>query len=266
MQFARINDVLIHYQIIGAPADKPTIVFANALGTDFRIWRDVILRLVGDFAIVLYDKRGHGLSDIGQVPYAIEDHASDLAGLLDMLSVKNAYVCGLSVGGLIAQSLYQRRADLVRGLILCGTATRIGSPELWDERIAAVEAGGIEALADGLMERWFTAAFRRPENMELGGYRNMLIRQPAVGYAATCAALRDADYGSAVSAIAVPTICVAGDEDGSTPPDLVLAMAKRIPDARYELIKGAGHIVCVEQAGLLAEIIRAFVAEAETPE
>lgn len=69
MQFARINDVTIHYQIIGAPADRPVIVFTNSLGTDFRIWRDVVVRLAGDFAIVLYDKRGHGLSDVGQLPH-----------------------------------------------------------------------------------------------------------------------------------------------------------------------------------------------------
>ena len=95
MQFARINDVTIHYQIIGGPADKPVLVFANSLGTDFRIWRDVIVRLAGDFAIVLYDKRGHGLSGLGQMPYSIEDHANDLAGLLDFLSVKDAVICGL---------------------------------------------------------------------------------------------------------------------------------------------------------------------------
>jgi 3-oxoadipate enol-lactonase len=194
MQFAHINDVVIHYQIIGAPADKPTIVFANALGTDFRIWRDVIVRLVGDFAIVLYDKRGHGLSDIGQTPYAIEDHATDLAGLLDMLSVKDAYICGLSVGGLVAQSLFQRRPDLVRGLILCGTAPKIGTPAIWAERISALDGHGIAALADGTMGRWFTPAFRRPESTAYAGYRNMLLRQPLAGYAATCEALQNADF------------------------------------------------------------------------
>ena len=263
MQFAHINDVVIHYQIIGAPADKPTIVFANALGTDFRIWRDVIVRLVGDFAIVLYDKRGHGLSDIGQTPYAIEDHATDLAGLLDLLSVKDAYICGLSVGGLVAQSLFQRRPDLVRGLILCGTAPKIGTPEIWAERISALDEKGIAALADGTMERWFTPAFRRPENTAYAGYRNMLLRQPLAGYAATCEALQNADFTEKTTEITVPSICIVGEEDGSTPPDLVLAMAKQIPGARYELVHGAAHIVCVEQPDMLSEIIKAFVAEVE---
>ena len=264
MQFARINDVMIHYQIIGASGDKPTIVFANALGTDFRIWRDVIIRLAGDFAIILYDKRGHGLSDIGKTPYAIEDHAADLEGLLDMLAVKSAYVCGLSIGGLVAQSLYQRRAALVRGLILCGTAPRIGSSEAWDQRIGEVETGGIEALAEGTMERWFTPDFRSAESGAITGYRNMLVRQPVTGYLASCRALRNADYSESLTRIAVPTLCVVGDQDGSTPQDLVLAMAKRIPGARYEVVKKAGHLLPVEQPAMLTEIIKAFVAEVET--
>lgn len=259
MQFARINDVTIHYQIIGGPADKPVLVFANSLGTDFRIWRDVIVRLAGDFAIVLYDKRGHGLSDLGQMPYSIEDHATDLAGLLDFLSVKDAVICGLSVGGLIAQSLYQRRPDLVRALILCDTAHKIGTADSWNARIAQVEAAGIESIVDAVMERWFTPAFRRPENIAFGGYCNMLIRQPAAGYVATCAALRDADLTEAARKIAVPTICIVGDQDGSTPPELVLSMAKLIPNARYEVIKDAGHIPCVEQPEALTEVIRAFI-------
>ena len=259
MQFARINDVTIHYQIIGGPADKPVLVFANSLGTDFRIWRDVIVRLAGDFAIVLYDKRGHGLSGLGQMPYSIEDHANDLAGLLDFLSVKDAVICGLSVGGLIAQSLYQRRPDLVRALILCDTAHKIGTADSWNARIAQVEAEAIESIVDAVMERWFTPAFRRPENIAFAGYCNMLIRQPAAGYAATCAALRDADLTEAASKIAVPTICIVGDQDGSTPPELVLSLAKLIPNARYEVIKDAGHIPCVEQPEALTEVIRAFI-------
>lgn len=260
MQFARINDVTIHYQVIGGPADKPVIVFANSLGTDFRIWRDVIVRLAGDFGIVLYDMRGHGLSDVGQVPYAMEDHASDLAGLLDLLSVKSAIICGLSVGGLVAQALYQRRPDLVAALILCDTATKIGTADSWNSRIAAVEANGIASILDAVMERWFTPAFRRPENMAYAGYCNMLVRQPLEGYAATCGAIRDADYTEAAAKIAVPTLCVVGDQDGSTPPDLVLATAKRIPDARYEVIPDCAHIPCVEQPEALTAVIRAFIS------
>ncbi|HXV30791.1 MAG TPA: 3-oxoadipate enol-lactonase [Sinorhizobium sp.] len=259
MQFARIDDVSIHYRLIGAPAEKPVIVFVNSLGTDFRIWHDVVARLADDFAILLYDKRGHGLSDIGRLPCSIEDHAADLAGLLDLLSIRHAIVCGLSVGGLIALALCQRRPELVSSLILCDTAHKIGTAESWDARIAAVEKDGLESILDGVMERWFTPAFRRVENAAYSGYRHMLARQPIEGYIATCAAIRDADYTMAASAIAVPTLCIVGDQDGSTPPEVVRETAKLVPGARYAVIRDCAHIPCVEQPEALAALIRTFI-------
>ncbi|RCW82752.1 3-oxoadipate enol-lactonase [Phyllobacterium bourgognense] len=261
MQFVSINGVALHYQLIGAPEGKPVLVFANSLGTDFRIWRDVILRLVGDVAIVTYDMRGHGLSDIGTTPYSINDHTADIAGLLDYLEVRNAIICGLSVGGLVAQGLYAARPDLVRALILCDTAHKIGSAEMWTARIVALEQGGIEAIADGVLEKWFTPPFHKQRRDELAGYRNMLTRQAIGGYIGTCAALRDADFTTEASRITVPTICVVGDQDGSTPPEVVLSLAKLIPRSRYEVIKDAGHIPCVEQPEALTAVIRAFIDE-----
>lgn len=259
MQFARVNDVMIHYQLIGGPADRPVIVFVNSLGTDFRIWRDVIVRLAGDFPIILYDKRGHGLSDVGKTPYSIEDHAADLAGLLDLINVRNAVICGLSVGGLIAQAIYQTRPELVKALILCDTASKIGSDEMWSARIAAVEQRGIVGIIDAVMEKWFTPAFRSPDNIAFRGYSNMLARQPIEGYAATCASIRDADYTEAAASIAVPTLCIVGDQDGSTPPDLVRKTAELIPGARFEIVKDAGHIPCVEQPEALTDLIRDLI-------
>lgn len=260
MQFAFLNGVTLHYQTVGAPAGKPVIVFANSLGCDFRIWRDVIVRLAGDFAIVTYDKRGHGLSDTGETPYAMDDHVSDLEALLDHLQIGKAIICGLSVGGMIAQGLYARRPDLVQALILCDTAPKIGDTDIWNARIKAVEEGGIAAIANTILERWFTPEFRSAENPDFAGYRNMLTRTPVEGYAGTGVAIRDTDYTREAKLIGVPTLCVVGDQDGSTPPDLVLDMAKLIPAANYEVIAGAGHLPCVEQPEMLVNVMRAFIS------
>ncbi len=259
VQFVQVNGVSLHHQIIGGPGNKPVIVFINSLGTDFRIWRDVIVRLAGSYPLLTYDKRGHGLSDVGQAPYSIEDHVDDLIGLLEHLKVSDAVVCGLSVGGLIAQGLYVRRPDLVKALILCDTAHKIGTADMWAARIAAIEQSGLDGIVDGVMERWFTPAFRESDP-SFPGYRNMMLRQPVEGYTGTCAAIRDADYTAAAGNIAVPTLCVVGDQDGATPPELVLSLAKLIPRARYEVIKDAGHIPCVEQPEMLTTIIEAFLA------
>ncbi len=259
VQFVQVNGVSLHHQIIGGPGNKPVIVFINSLGTDFRIWRDVIVRLAGSYPLLTYDKRGHGLSDIGQTQYSIDDHVDDLIGLLEHLKVSDAVVCGLSVGGLIAQGLYARRPDLVKALILCDTAHKIGTADMWATRIAAIEESGLDGIVDGVMERWFTPAFRESDP-SFPGYRNMMLRQPVEGYIGTCAAIRDADYTAAAGDVAVPTLCVVGDQDGATPPELVLSLAKLIPRARYEVIKDAGHIPCVEQPEMLTTIIEAFLA------
>jgi len=260
MQFARLNGITLHYQMLGDSGVKPLIVFINSLGTDFRIWRDVVVRLAGDFAILLYDKRGHGLSDIGPTPYQIDDHAADLAALLDRLGGRPAIVCGLSVGGQVAMALHASRPDLVRSLILCGTGPKLGTAESWGARIAAVQAGGIAAIADGVMKGWLTPAFHAAQPAEVDGYRNMLSRQPVAGYLATCAALAASDFRAIVPLIDVPTLCVTGESDGTATATATAELARAIPGARFEVIAGAAHIPCIEQPEKLSQIIRAFIA------
>lgn len=67
MAFTRVNGVVLHHDVRGN-ADAPALVFSNSLGTDFRIWDEVAARLARDFRIVLYDKRGHGLSEAPPAP------------------------------------------------------------------------------------------------------------------------------------------------------------------------------------------------------
>lgn len=261
MQFATINDVTLHYQVIGAPPEKPQLVFINSLGTDFRIWRDVIVRFVGEAGIVTYDKRGHGLSDVTPAPYMLDDHVNDLIALLDHLNVKGAILVGLSVGGLIAQSLASKRPDLVQALVLCDTGMRIGNEAIWNQRIEAIQSRGMAAIGNAVMERWFTPAFREAKHEEMVGYRNMVTRIPMDGYIGTCAAIRDADLTDIASTLPQPAACIVGDGDVATTPALVAEMAKTIPGARYDVIKDCGHLPCVEQPQMLADIIKAFIAD-----
>lgn len=259
MQAATLNGIAIHYQTIGAPEGKPLLVFSNSLGTDSRIWRDVIVRLVGEAAILLYDKRGHGLSGMGEPPYRMDDHVADLAALLDHVGGRPAVVVGLSVGGMIAQGLAHARPDLIAGLVLCDTGMTIADAETWNTRIRDIEAEGMEAIADATMERWFTADYRRDEPEMMALWRNMLVRQPPGGYTGTSAAIRDADFTGTTPGIRTPALCLVGDDDRATPPTLVRDLAKAIPEARFEVVKGAGHLPCIERPEVVADMIRAFL-------
>ena len=261
MQFANVNGITLHYQLIGAPEGKPVLVFSNSLGTDFRIWRDLIVQLAGDYSIITYDKRGHGLSDAPAAPYKMSEHIGDLASLLDLLNVKNAIICGLSVGGLIAQGLALTRPDLVRALVLCDTGHKIGNDELWNDRIDKVQSSGIEAIADPILERWFSEAYRSPDNPDFIGYRNMLVRTPAEGYAGTGHAIRDTDYTDQVGRISVPTLCLVGSEDGATPPELVKELSELIPPAIFQMIDGAGHLPCIEKPKEMYNYLQPFLQQ-----
>ena len=265
MQFAEVNGVTLHYQTIGAAKGKPLIVFINSLGTDFRIWRDVIVEMAGNAAMLTYDKRGHGLSSLGTSPYTMGDHVDDLIALLEYLTIENAVLCGVSVGGMIAQGVCAKRPDLVSALVLCDTGHKIGTQEMWNDRIEKVTEDGIAALSEPILERWFTADFRENRTPELEGYRNMLTRQPAEGYTGTCAALRDADFTQDAANIAVPALCVVGDQDGSTPPALVEELAGLIPGARFEVIADAGHLPSIEQPKKLASLMKGFLTVNAAP-
>lgn len=259
MRFNKIGDVVLHFDHRGPDASRPLLVFLNSLGTDFRIWDTAAADLGADFQVLLYDKRGHGLSDLGDRPWTIETHVDDVVGLIDHLGGGEIVLCGLSVGGLIAQGVAARRPAQVRALILCDTAHKIGTEASWNSRIDAVTQAGIAPLVDGILKLWFTPAFHANAAEKLAGCRNMLIRQSVAGYAGTCAAVRDADHTDLVGRIAVPTLCLVGDQDGSTPPPLVRSMADLIPGAEFEVIADAGHIPCVEQPDALVARIRAFL-------
>lgn len=260
MQFASVNDIVIHYDFQRLAEKKPVLVFINSLGTDFRIWDEVRARLHDDMSILVYDTRGHGLSDVGTTPYTIELLASDLIALLDKLSIKRAIICGLSVGGLIAQSVYATRPDMVTGLILSNTAYKIGTAEMWNARITAIQQNGLASILDATMPRWFTSSYRRPDNPAYRAFCNMFIRQPLDGYAATCAALREADLIEVAKHISVPTLCLVGDQDGSTPPTLVQELANLIPKADFAEIAASGHIPCVEQPDAYVALLRNFLS------
>jgi len=240
MRAVRANGHLAHVRLDG-PASGPLWVLANSLGTDLRVW-DPLMPALADKRVVRYDKRGHGLSELTQPPYSMAQLGDDLAAIMAAVGARDAVVVGLSIGGMIALELASRRAELVRALVLMDTAPRIGTAETWQQRIDAVERGGVAALADGVMERWFPEAFRAEHGDDVALWRTMLERTPAAGYAGCAAAVRDADLTPAARGLTMPSLCVVGEYDGSTPPDLVRGMASTIPTAEFELIPDAGHL------------------------
>ncbi len=256
MKLFDTGEVRLHYRVDG-PDDGPTVVFSNSLGTDLRLWDPIMPLLPKGLRIIRYDKRGHGLSSCPTGPYAMGALISDVEKLMDHLDARGSVFVGLSIGGMIAQGLAIKRLDLIRAMVLSNTAAKIGNPQMWEERIAAVKSGGVEALADSVMERWFSADFRKSPELEL--WRNMLVRGEDDGYAGCSAAISGTDFYTTTSALRLPTLGIAGTEDGSTPPDLVRETVDLIPGSKFHLIRKAGHLPCVEQPEEFAQVLTDFL-------
>jgi 3-oxoadipate enol-lactonase len=258
MKIFDTGEVRLHYRVDG-PEDGPPVVFSNSLGTDLRLWDPILPLLPKGLRLIRYDKRGHGLSSCPPAPYKMGALVSDVESLMDHLGVKDSVFVGLSIGGMTAQGLAVKRLDLVRAVVLSNTAAKIGTPEMWDDRIAAVREGGIEALADAVMERWFSTGFRAGPELEL--WRNMLVRMEDEGYAGCSAAISGTDFYTTTAGLRLPALGIAGAEDGSTPPDLVRETVELIPGARFHLIRKAGHLPCVEQPEEYARVLTDFLKE-----
>ncbi|MCK0149659.1 3-oxoadipate enol-lactonase [Marivita sp. S6314] len=258
MWVADLGDIRLNYRIDGDPDGAP-VVFSNSLGTDLRLWDKVIARMPKTgLKYIRYDKRGHGLSDCPKPPYAMGALVRDVEQLMDHLSVRDAVFVGLSIGGMIAQGLAAKRLDLVRAMVLSNTGARIGTREIWADRIATVERDGIASIADATMQRWFSDAFR--ETDEFHAWRNMLTRTPADGYTGCSHAISGTDFFTTTAALRLPTLGIAGSEDGSTPPDLVRETVDLVPGSHFELIRKTGHLPCVEDPDTYTDILTTFIA------
>ena len=206
------------------------------------------------------DRRGHGASDAPPPPYAMGALIRDAERMLEHFAIKDAVVVGLSLGGMVAQGLAAKRLDLVRGLVLSNTAAKIGTPELWAARIAQVRETGLEAYADGAMERMFGRGWRDIAGMPR--VRKMLTETPSQGWIGCASAIAGTDFYTPTAGLTLPTLAIAGVNDGTTPPDLVRETAELILGHRFELMRGAGHLPMIERpqdyAALLADFLRSI--------
>jgi len=257
MKWFDTGDAQLHWREDGDPDGAP-VVFSNSLGTDLRLWDDMLAYMPKTgLRYIRYDTRGHGLSSAPSGPYGMGALITDTERLMEHAAVTDAVFVGLSMGGMIAQGLAIKRLDLIRGVVLSNTGAKIGTPEMWNERIEQVNAHGIEKIADPTMERWFSPAFRATPQLQM--WRNMLTRQSVEGYTACMSAISNTDMITPTSGLRLPAMGIAGSDDGSTPPDMVRELMGLIPGAGFELIRKAGHLPCVEQPELYAKHLMRFM-------
>jgi len=261
LPFVALEDINVYYDLSG-PKDAPIVLFANSLGTNIHVWDAQIAALSPAYRILRYDMRGHGLTEVGsRTSLTIADFADDVAHLLDALQLRAVTFVGLSIGGMIAQRFAAAYPERVEALALCATASRIGSPPVWETRIAAVEQGGMSAIVPGVLERWFTPRAHAERPVLIRGFGTMLERTPAAGYVAACRAIRDADLRADDARVRCPTFIIAGADDPVTTPAMAKELRDAIPGARLHVVGAAAHIVCSEAPAEFNTALLPFLAE-----
>ncbi|MQA11350.1 MAG: 3-oxoadipate enol-lactonase [Pseudonocardiaceae bacterium] len=242
--------------VVDGPPDGEVVVLSGSLGSDLRMWDPQIEPLTSaGFRVVRYDHRGHGGSPVPQGPYSLAELAGDLLELLDSLEVRRAHLVGLSLGGMVGMWLGRHAPDRLNRLVLCATSAKLLTPEDWEDRARLVRAEGTVAVADSVVGRWLTDGYRAANPERTAELRAMVESTPAEGYASCCGAIGAMDLTPDLASITAPTLAIFGQQDPATPPDHGQRIADAIPKARLEVLDPGAHLVNVEQAARVSELI-----------
>ena len=249
--------MILHHEISG-PHDAPCIVLSTSLGATMQMWQPQMHALTQHFRVLRYDMRGHGASPSPAGPYSISDLGNDVLELLDHHNIRSAHFCGLSLGGVIGQWLGIHASDRIQKLILCNTAAKVGTDEVWQKRIAEVRANGMASIADAVISRWFTAPFAASHPQVITSIREGMLASNVEGYAACCEAIRTSDLRNEVATITAPTLVIAGDQDVVCTTADAQFLQSQIPHSQQQTLPAA-HLSNVEAAEQFNQFLRSFL-------
>jgi 3-oxoadipate enol-lactonase / 4-carboxymuconolactone decarboxylase len=227
--------------------DKAVLILSHSIGTDQGMWAPQVPDLRSHFQLLRYDTRGHGASEVTKGEYTIELLGADVLQLADSLGIRKFAFCGLSMGGAIGQWLGMNAADRLTRLVLANTSAKFGERSNWETRIEMVREGGMAAIVDMVMQRFFSPHTLAKSNPYASTVKSVLMGTNPAGYVGCCAALRDFDSRAALRSVQVPTLIISGDRDISTPwVGNGEVLAREIPNAR-SLQLPAAHLSNLER-------------------
>jgi len=252
------GDVSIRYAIDGRNG-APWIVFSNSLCTDLSLWDGQAALLAADFRVLRYDQRGHGGSSVPAAPCNFDELGGDVAALLDHLRIDACTFVGLSMGVPTGLDLYAKQPQRIERLVLCDgqAATAPGGAAGWQERIDMARRDGMNAFADATVSRWFSADQVKDGRADV--VRKMIAATPFAGFEACARALQDYAYADVLPRITVPTLLIAGKDDGKMP-ETMARMQGSIAGSKLVEIADAGHIPSIAQPDAFNRALATFLA------
>jgi 3-oxoadipate enol-lactonase len=253
--------VRLYYELTGNPRGA-LLVLVNSLGSNLHMWDKVLPAFESRYRVLRFDLRGHGKSGVSPQAFTIEQLGRDVLQLLDEVKADRASVCGLSLGGVVALWLGIHAPGRLQRLIFANTAARIGSQEMWEQRIATVRNTGMSPLALATLERWFTATYRAGHPEEMEQIRAMIAATDPDGYLACCAVLRDADLRAQIGAIEAASLVITGTHDPATPPSDAREIHAGLRTSRYVELNSS-HLSAWECADEFAAAVVQHLAAGE---
>ena len=255
------NGIAMHYTLDG-PASAPVVTLSHSLAADLTMWDPQLEALARRWRVLRYDTRGHGATDAPAGAYSLDLLADDARALLTALGVRRTHWVGLSMGGMIGQTMALRSPELLASLALCDTSSRIPAEAKaqWADRIKTAETQGMEPLVDSTLARWFTEPFRKSRKDVIDRVATMIRTTPPAGYAGCCHAISALDLTDRISAIKVPTIAIVGEDDPGTPVAAHKVIQEKIAGCRLEILKSAAHLSNMEQPEAFNKALTGFLS------
>lgn len=267
------------------PRDAPrgSILFVHGFPLDSSVWTHQLAALPAGWHALAPDLRGFGRSPLGawagelssgrrvgngiafpDEPVLTMDRlADDMAALIEKEVGRPAVICGLSMGGYVALSLWRRRPDLVRALVLADTRAETDSDEARENRRRTAQLAreeGARPVADAMIGNLLAPATLDGDSDVVDRVRRMILATPPATLVAALAGLAARhDATGELPHIDVPTLVVVGEQDAVTPPAVARSMADAIPGARLAIIPGAGHLACLEAPEAFNQALAAFL-------
>ncbi len=254
----------IHVTVQG---EGPAVVMSHALGLDLHMWDELAARLARTMTVLRYEHRGHGGSSVPPGPYTLDQLVDDAARVIREWGRGPVAWIGLSMGGMVGQGLAIRHPELIRGAVLANTTARYpeAAAATWAARIAAVEQGGMAAVADAVVERYLGPDFRAAHPAETAALKAKLLRCDPAGYVGCCRAIAEVDWLDRLNEVTAPTLVIAGGMDVGATPEMARAIAGRIAGAELVVFDEASHLSVAELPGRFHDAVAGFLASLRMP-
>jgi 3-oxoadipate enol-lactonase len=261
---AEANGIRIAHVTAGEAG--PWVVLAHSLASSHAMWAPQIASLAAaGYRVLAFDARGHGGTDAPPPPYSIATMAEDMRALMDRLGIARAHMVGLSMGGAMVQHFAIAHPDRVASLVVVDATSAYppAAHPMWRERAEAVAKGGVAAVAEGTLGRWFTPAWREANPAQLEEVRRMVLATPPQGFIGAVGALIGFDVADRLGTVRAPTLVMCGAEDQALPPQHSERIAALIPGARFATIPEAAHIANLEQPARFDALLLPFLREVD---